>query len=91
MNDIFKSATRIVLLVLIVTLCGVTAFITIKNSEKSEVVTGILSVFSMVASSTVAFYFKNSGSNSENEKSEKGIQYEEKTTSQNAQETQSEA
>lgn len=91
MKEIFKSATRIVLIVLVLTLCVMMGYVVAKNADKPEVVTQVLSIFSMVASSTVAFYFKSNNSNAQNEHLTKGIQTTEKTTQTNTQETSVEA
>lgn len=92
MKEISQSATRIVLILIILTLCVMMAVVVMKNADKSEVVTGVIGVFSMVASSTVSFYFnKNNTATAQAEFLRKSAQPGEKTTSQKAQEPQSEA
>lgn len=69
MMKVLSSATRIVLVFIVITLCATTSYIVYKNSEKETVVTAVLWVFSNVAVAIVAFYFKDSRSNAWNEKS----------------------
>lgn len=68
MMKVLSSATRIVLVFIVITLCLTTSYIVYKNSEKETVVTAVLWVFSNVAVAIVAFYFKDSRSNAGNEK-----------------------
>lgn len=91
MKNILNSATRLVLISLVVTLNLCVVLVVFRNADKSEVVTGIMGIFSMVLSAAVAFYYKSSSSNSQNEGIVKSVQTTEKTTSSNTQETQSEA
>lgn len=91
MKAISTSATRLVLISLVVTLNLCVILVVAQNADKAEVVTGVIGIFSMALSATVAFYFKNNSSNSQNEGISKSVQTTEKTTSSNTQETQSEA
>ena len=92
MKEISKSATRIVLILIILTLCVMMAIVVFRNSDKAEVVTGVIGAFTMVASSTVSFYFnKNNTANAASEFLKKSAQPEEKTASPVTQEPQGEA
>lgn len=92
MKEISKSATRIVLILIVLTLCVMMGFVVFRNAEKAEVVTGVLAAFSMVASSTVSFYFnKSNTANAASEFEKKSAQPTEKTTSPVTREPQGEA
>ena len=56
-KEITSSATRVVLVLIILTLCVISAYIAIVNAQKEIVITTILGIFSNVAVAIVAFYF----------------------------------
>lgn len=56
-KEITSSATRVVLVAIIITLCIITAYVVALNAQKEIVLTTILGIFSNVTIAIVAFYF----------------------------------
>lgn len=56
-QEISSSATRVVLIILVITLCILAIFAVGFNIEKESVAQGIISLFQNVTIAVVAFYF----------------------------------
>jgi len=67
MGDVFKSATKITLLLFAVTICLATSYVVVRNFSDKDVVTAMLGVFNMGIGLVFWFYFRNSTTDSESE------------------------
>jgi hypothetical protein len=67
MPSVFKSATKLVLLMFAFSICAIIGFIAYKNSQSEVVVGSLVWVFTTSAGALFWFYFKNSTTNSSTE------------------------
>ncbi len=67
MGNVFKSATKITLLLFAITACVTTTYIVARNFGDKDVITAMIGVFNMGIGLVFGFYFRNSTTNSEQE------------------------
>jgi len=72
MGNIFKSATKLVLLMFATALCLIVGYLAYKNSQSEVVIGALVGVFTTSTWALFGFYFKNSKTNSDTEN--KGIE-----------------